>query len=372
MKTLFASTAIALALTAPLHAQTAATTTATDSPFLTTLGNQAMRASDLIGARLYVTENDIDAAAGQQTDWNDVGEISDIIVGGGGDIDAVLCDIGGFLGLGERTVAVSMSDLTFVSDGAAADDYFVVMQGSQASLEAAPEFDATFERGYNRAGMDPMIDGAGVDTQSGATTEMAGTPTADLAPGAVVDNSQTPATAVVTEGGTVATTTNDTVATDVQTGTDAVSSAANSGAAAVGAAAGTVAATASDAGNAVVDGTQNATADMGAMMTPPMMARDGYAEVAMGDLTTEDVTGASVYDATDKRVGEIGELVMSSDGKLQDAVIDVGGFLGLGEKPVAVSFQSLQILRDDAGSDIRVYVDTTEEALKALPEYVSN
>ena len=374
MKTLFASTAIALAMTAPLHAQTATTTTTgnMDSAFVGSLSSQAMRASDLIGARLYVSETDVDAAAGRQQDWNDVGEISDIIVGGGGDIDAVLCDIGGFLGIGERTVAVKMSDLNFVSDGPDSNDYFIVMTGTKEQLDNAPEFDANFERGYNRAGMDPMVGGTGVDTQSGATTQMSGTADTNLAPGTVVADPQTPATAVVTEGGTADTTMNDTAATDTTTGTDAVTSAANSGAAAVGTAAGTVAATASDAGNAVVGGTQQMGSDMGAMMTRPTVARDGYTELAMDDLTTEAVTGASVYDANDKRIGEIGELVMSSDGKLQDAVIDVGGFLGLGEKPVAVSFQSLQILRDEAGSDVRVYVDTTEEQLKALPEYVAN
>ncbi len=103
------------------------------------------------------------------------------------------------------------------------------------------------------------------------------------------------------------------------------------------------------------------------MMNAPTLDRDGYETVALDQLTTEDVTGASVFDINDKRVGEIGELVMSDDGMLQDAIIDVGGFLGLGEKPVAVSFQSLQVLRGDG--DVRVYVDTTEEALEALPEF---
>lgn len=345
MKTLFASTAIALAFAAPLSAQTTETA-AMNSPFVTSVATEALRASDLIGSRLYVSEVDIDAAAGRQQDWDDVGEISDIIVGGNGDIDAVLCDIGGFLGIGERTVAVRMADLQFVSDGPDSDDYFIVMQGNAEALENAPEFDVDFNRGYGAAGLDPMVGGTGVTTQSAATTTVEGTPEADLEPGTIVADPKTPSTAVVTEGGTVETT----------TGTDAVTTAANQATVPV-----TSAPTPATDPAPVTTG--------GAVMTPPTLNRDGYNVVTFDDLTTDDVTGASVYDANDKRVGEIGELVMSDDGKLQDAVIDVGGFLGLGEKPVAVSFQSLQILRNDNGDDVRVYIDTTEDQLKAMPAY---
>ncbi len=208
MKVLFASTAIALGLAAPGFAQTAMPM---EGGFVGGIENQALRASDLLGARLYVTEADVDLVGGLSPDWDDVGEISDIIVGGGGDIDAVLVDIGGFLGLGERTTAVDMDSLQFVSDGPDADDFFVVLTGNRAALEAAPEFDATFERGRTIGTRAVMNEGSGMDTQDGAATIVDGEPVADLDAGTVVDNPQTPATAVVTEGGqTVTTTTTDT------------------------------------------------------------------------------------------------------------------------------------------------------------------
>lgn len=425
MKTLIASTAIALALAAPSFAQTQ-TPMNMNGGFVGNIENQALRTSDLLGARLYVSQNQVDLAGGLSPDWDDVGEISDIIIGGSGDIDAVLVDIGGFLGIGERTVAVNMDSLQFVSDGPDANDFFVVMQGDRASLEAAPEFNQDFARGRTLGTMNVGNEGSGLTTQNATGTSVAGEPRTNLGSGAVVDNSQTPATAVVTEGGTTVTTggtdtagaANTAAGGAVVTGnagtnlvettenaaeatgdavTDAAEATADTAENALDATGDAVTDATSDVANATggtvvttggntsadpnantaaaTDGTVVTTGDTstgmattgGARMTAPNMTVDGYETVGLDMLTTEDVTGAPVYDVNDKRVGEIGELVMTSDGRLQDAVIDVGGFLGLGEKPVAVSFESMQILR--GANDLRIYLDTTEDALTQLPAY---
>ncbi|MBU3034136.1 hypothetical protein [Tritonibacter mobilis] len=42
---------------------------------------------------------------------------------------------------------------------------------------------------------------------------------------------------------------------------------------------------------------------------------------------------------------------------------------GIGERPVAVTFDELTILRNEGGDDFRVYVDATREALEQQPEY---
>ena len=85
MKTLFASTAIVIAMAAPAFADAH-----TASAFVPSIDTEALRASDLMGARLYVTETDVVMDAGLSDEWNDVGEISDIIIGNQGGIDAVL------------------------------------------------------------------------------------------------------------------------------------------------------------------------------------------------------------------------------------------------------------------------------------------
>lgn len=102
-----------------------------------------MSANTFIGKRLYVSEADVDAAveiteAGEG--WDDIGEISDLVIGQDGNVKAVLVDIGGFLGMGERTVAVSRDQLEVIRDGDSEDDYFIVFTADRAALEGAAEY----------------------------------------------------------------------------------------------------------------------------------------------------------------------------------------------------------------------------------------
>ena len=126
MKTLLLTTALAAGVAFPALAQDAA------SPFQTEAAGPSVSASDVIGARIYVSEAAIDADAynGVQEGWEDVGEVNDIILGRDGTVDAVLVDIGGFLGMGERQVAVDMSALKVVQDDATdADSWFCKRTG---------------------------------------------------------------------------------------------------------------------------------------------------------------------------------------------------------------------------------------------------
>ena len=97
--------------------------------------------------------------------------------------------------------------------------------------------------------------------------------------------------------------------------------------------------------------------------------RDGYTAAGADFLTSEKLTGAKVYDANDTLVGEVGTLVLTADGKTSQAIIDVGGFLGMGEKPVALNLADIDILRNAAGDDVRVYVSKTKAELEALPKF---
>lgn len=87
--------------------------------------------------------------------------------------------------------------------------------------------------------------------------------------------------------------------------------------------------------------------------------------------TARELTGLPLYDANNTWVGEIDNIVISADGTVQGAVLGVGGFLGVGEKDVLVSFDSLVFFEDEAGGDIRAYADVTREGLEALPDYGS-
>lgn len=87
-----------------------------------------------------------------------------------------------------------------------------------------------------------------------------------------------------------------------------------------------------------------------------------------GEVATNDFVGAVVYDSKDIKIGEINDLIMDASGSVQAAVIGVGGFLGIGEKNVAVKFSELESRLEDNGN-IRVTLTATKEELQAAPTY---
>ena len=91
-------------------------------------------------------------------------------------------------------------------------------------------------------------------------------------------------------------------------------------------------------------------------------------EVPSGKLKAEELIGTTVYGAKDENIGEIGDIVLSQDGRVDAIVIDVGGFLGMGEKPVAVGFDKLAFMTDNDGNKY-LYTTLTKEQLEAQPGY---
>lgn len=73
--------------------------------------------------------------------------------------------------------------------------------------------------------------------------------------------------------------------------------------------------------------------------------------------------GVRVYDANNNWIGEV------SKAQADKVVIDVGGFLGIGEKPVLLDVSQLAILKERDGDDFRVYTKMTEAEFEALPTY---
>ena len=80
------------------------------------------------------------------------------------------------------------------------------------------------------------------------------------------------------------------------------------------------------------------------------------------------LVGLSVYNRANEKVGDINDLILGPDGKISNAVIGVGGFLGLGEKLVAVAFSDLQLNRDADGR-MQVTIDSTKQALETAPDF---
>jgi sporulation protein YlmC with PRC-barrel domain len=86
------------------------------------------------------------------------------------------------------------------------------------------------------------------------------------------------------------------------------------------------------------------------------------------DWPASELIGATVRNPAGENIGEVNELILARDGKVRAVIIGVGGFLGMGERDVAVSFDSVEVTLNDNNDEI-VTVDATKDTLNAAPEW---
>lgn len=97
-----------------------------------------------------------------------------------------------------------------------------------------------------------------------------------------------------------------------------------------------------------------------------MMDHSKHQRLTVDEYSPASLTGAVVYGPDDSRIGEVSEVI--GQGEAAQVVVDVGGFLGLGAKPVAVQARDLDLMRDE-NNNVHAVTSWTKEDLKALPEY---
>lgn len=86
-------------------------------------------------------------------------------------------------------------------------------------------------------------------------------------------------------------------------------------------------------------------------------------EAITGWSAKDDIIGKSVFNENDEKIGDINDIVVASDGRSMYLLIGAGGFLGMGQKEVAVPFERFQ------RTDDRILLSGySKEQLKALPE----
>ena len=145
MKRIIATTAMALMMSTAAFAEN-------HSSMLKTYEVEStsdIYASKFIGMRVYANEANWDSwdansriEAGAEKDWDDIGEVNDVILGRDGTVKAVVLGVGGFLGIGEKDVAVAMEQIKMVPEKDDEDDFFLVVKANKESLTTAEPFQA--------------------------------------------------------------------------------------------------------------------------------------------------------------------------------------------------------------------------------------
>ena len=73
--------------------------------------------------------------------------------------------------------------------------------------------------------------------------------------------------------------------------------------------------------------------------------------------------GSAVYDMQNRDIGKVSDLILNKDGKVDAVVVDVGTFLGMGGKRVAVPLSDIKTDHN------RLTLDRTKEQLKQMAAY---
>jgi sporulation protein YlmC with PRC-barrel domain len=108
-----------------------------------------------------------------------------------------------------------------------------------------------------------------------------------------------------------------------------------------------------------------ATAGVIATAAMPVFAGDNMQ--TSDEFRTSKLVGTKVYNNANENIGSIEDIILKSDGSMDEVVLSVGGFLGMGDKYVAVPFSSLKLTRNGGG--LKIVTDGTKDSLKAQPDY---
>jgi sporulation protein YlmC with PRC-barrel domain len=104
--------------------------------------------------------------------------------------------------------------------------------------------------------------------------------------------------------------------------------------------------------------------------TAPATGEKFLATQADTEILASSLMGQTVYSQADENLGNINDIVFSKDGGIDAVVVGVGGFLGIGEKSVAVAYSNVQAMPGDDGS-VKLVLNTTKEELDAAPSYTT-
>lgn len=102
---------------------------------------------------------------------------------------------------------------------------------------------------------------------------------------------------------------------------------------------------------------------------PPKPVEGQIVMQSENTILANDLIGRRVYSGADETVGDINDLIVNLDGSVEGVVIGVGGFLGMGEKKVAVEMSAITVSAEPQTGNIRLVLSSTREDLEAAPEF---
>lgn len=87
----------------------------------------------------------------------------------------------------------------------------------------------------------------------------------------------------------------------------------------------------------------------------------------LDDKDVEGILGKEIYSATGEDMGRIVDVLVDRNGDVRAAIIDFGGFLGVGSRKIAVDWRAIQFSSN--GKLDRIVLSLTRNEVRVAPEY---
>ena len=96
------------------------------------------------------------------------------------------------------------------------------------------------------------------------------------------------------------------------------------------------------------------------------MDQTRHTPLQAAELNEANLIDAVIYGPLDERIGTVSHVHVM--GSASQVIVDVGGFLGIGSKPVALEMNQLNFMRDEDGT-VHAVTSWSKEQVKELPEH---
>jgi sporulation protein YlmC with PRC-barrel domain len=116
-----------------------------------------------------------------------------------------------------------------------------------------------------------------------------------------------------------------------------------------------------------------------ATAAPDAVAKENPPTPVEGQIILQDkatflasaIIGGSVYSPSNESVGDVNDLVIKPTGEIEAIVVGVGGFVGIGEKNVAIALDRFTIEPTEDLASTKLILNATKEELQAAPAFKS-
>jgi hypothetical protein len=116
-----------------------------------------------------------------------------------------------------------------------------------------------------------------------------------------------------------------------------------------------------------------------ATAAPDAVAKENPPKPVEGQIILQDkatflasaIIGGNVYSPSDESVGDVNDLVIKSTGEIEAVVVGVGGFIGIGEKNVAIALDRFTMEPTEDLGSTKLVLNATKEELQAAPAFKS-